>query len=158
MVKKRIRAVTDADRWPQVPLVDEMRLLEAYGELLCARQPERVTLRFDVDPFARDCPVPTLALQPLLDNAFRNTADRRVAHAQLVVRARCEAGRLELTVDDDAGELDGGEDGPGTPAGMGLAHLRERLALLYGNAASLRLLPREGGGVSARLSLPCASC
>ena len=147
-----LRAATDLKRRPEVPLAEEMRLLQAYGDIMQERFGERVNLRFDIDPSSTGCPVPTLVLQPLLENAFRHGVEKRIEPSHVVVRSRRRLDRLLLEVEDDAGVL---------PAqinfGVGLSNLQERLALRYGDAASLSLSPRASGGVLARIELPCAS-
>jgi signal transduction histidine kinase len=68
------------------------------------------------------------------------------------IRAQLQAGRLRLEVADDG---PGPQAGPGRRGGgVGLANLRERLATLYGDTATLRLGPRHGGGCVATLELP----
>jgi len=147
-----LRAATDLARRPESSLDEELRLLEAYAAIMRERYADRVDIRFDIAPDARDCQVPTLLLQPLLENAFRHGVERRLAPTHIVVRARRAGGRLQLTVEDDAGQL------PAAPAfGVGLDNLRQRLATRHGDQARLSLQPRDGGGVLARIELPCAS-
>ena len=147
-----LRAATDLKRRPEVPLAEEMRLLQAYGDIMQERFGERVNLRFDIDPSSTHCTVPTLVLQPLLENAFRHGVEQRVQPSLVVVRSRRSGERLLLEVEDDAGIL------PAQPRlGVGLSNLQERLALRYGASASLSLSPRASGGVLACIELPCAS-
>jgi two-component system, LytTR family, sensor kinase len=146
-----LRAATDLTRQPEVTLDDELRLLQAYGEIMLQRFAERVSLRFDIDDAARSCRLPTLALQPLLENAFRHGVARTSAPVAIVISARCRTDRLELAVQDDAGVLE-----PDLNLGVGLSNLRQRLAVRYGEQARLTLSARAGGGVLACLELPCA--
>jgi hypothetical protein len=145
-----LRAATDITRSPEVLLADELRLLEGYAAIMRERFVDRVTVKFEVDPSAAACRVPTLVLQPLLENAFRHGVEPRAEPTTIVVRAQRSGARLSLEVEDDAGVL------PAPPAlGVGLANLQQRLALRYGTHALLTLAPRAGGGVVARVELPC---
>jgi len=145
-----LRAATDLARRPETTLADELGLLEAYASIMRERFAERVDIAFDVDPGARDCKVPSLLLQPLLENAFRHGVERRLATTHIVVRTRRTGERLCLEVQDDAGEL------PDAPAwGVGLGNLQQRLSTRHGERASLTLQARDGGGVLARIELPC---
>jgi LytS/YehU family sensor histidine kinase len=104
--------------------------------------------------------VPTLILQPLVENAVRHGIARRPGQGRIVIAAREVAGALELTVVDRA------ENGAAIEAvshpersgpGLGLDNTRRRLAQLYGAAARLRLDPLpDGAGTVVTVSLPLA--
>lgn len=145
-----LRAATDLARRPEVPLAEELRLLEGYAAIMRERFAGRVSVRFEIDPRSEECRVPALALQPLLENAFRHGVESRSEPTAIVVRARRAEDRLLLEVEDDAGAL------PADPVlGVGLGNLKERLALRYGERAALTLGARAPSGVLARIELPC---
>jgi signal transduction histidine kinase len=147
-----LRAATDLTRCPEIELAEELRLLEAYVAIMRARFVDRVVVRFEIEPAAQACRVPTLVLQPLIENAFRYAVEPRSGLTTIEVRASVTETRLTLTVADDGGVL------PASPAfGVGLSNLRHRLELRYGDRASLSLAARPGAGVIARIDLPCAS-
>lgn len=147
-----LRAATDLARRPQTTLDEELRLLRAYAAIMCQRFADRVDLRFDIAPGLGECIVPTLSLQPLLENAFRHGVERRSGLTTVVVRANRLGDRLRLAVQDDAGRL------TSTPTdGVGLGNLRQRLATRYGAQASLNLQALAQGGVLAVIELPCGS-
>lgn len=144
-----LRAATDLARRPSGALDDELRLLEGYTAIMCERFADRVQVHFEIGPGTRRCEVPSLLLQPLVENAFRHGVEKHPGPAHITVAAARQAGRLVLRVAQDIGAL------PPAPAfGTGLATLQQRLATAYGSAASLRLSPREGGGVVATVELP----
>ena len=145
-----LRAATDLARRPETTLDEELRLLEGYAAIMCQRFADRVALRFDIDPAARGCRVPTLVLQPLLENAFRHGVERRSQPSTIVVRASRHAQRLVLEVLDDAGSL-----AVEPRFGVGLANLRQRLLARHGAQATLALHARDTGGVTARVEMPC---
>ncbi|UZG43382.1 sensor histidine kinase [Caldimonas thermodepolymerans] len=146
-----LRAATDLVQRPQQPLHEELRLLHAYAEIMGERFADRVSIAWQVDAAALACPVPTLSLQPLLENCFRHVVERRREPTRIVVQAGVEAGRLRVTVRDDGGTL-----APSAAPGVGLGNVMQRLQALHGKAAWLRLEPLAGGGVAAVMELPCA--
>lgn len=146
-----LRAATDLARRPLATLDEELALLEAYAAIMQERFGPRVQLHWDVDPAARAARLPTLALQPLLENAFRHGVEQVSGPVALRVQAQRQGDRLRLVVADDAGTL-----APGAAEGVGLGNLRQRLAAAYGGRASLALQARPGGGVQATLELPCS--
>lgn len=144
-----LRAATDLARRPLATLDEELALLEAYAAIMLERFGPRVRLDWAVDPAVRTAHVPTLALQPLLENAFRHGVEQVAGPVALAVGVQRSGGRLQLSVSDDAGTL-----APGAAEGVGLSNLRQRLAAAYGERASLRLQARPGGGVVATMELP----
>ncbi|MBE7417166.1 MAG: histidine kinase [Ideonella sp.] len=144
-----LRAATDLTRRPTCTLDEELRLAEGYTAIMCERFADRVTLVREIDAAARACRVPTLSVQPLLENAFRHGVERFSAPTRVLLRARCSGRRLRVEVEQDRGEL------PATPTlGVGLGTLRERLAALHGAHSAVGLEPLAGGGARAWFELP----
>lgn len=151
-----LRLTLEGGRADLVPLDDELILLRAYLAVEQPRFEERLRVSFDIAPHARRAQVPTLLLQPLVENAVRHAVSVRVGGATIGVNATVEAGRLRITVTDDADEattasVDGS---PARSFGIGLANTRERLAELYGDAASLDLVQTPGRGARVTIQLP----
>ena len=144
-----LRATSDLTRRPSCTLDEELRLVDGYAAIMCERFADRVTLRVDVDPNARACHVPTLSIQPLLENAFRHGVEPSSEPTALTLRARRFGDRLRVEVEQDRGTV------PEDPAaGVGLGTLRERLTALHGDRAQVRLVARVGGGAIAWFELP----
>lgn len=145
-----LRAATDLTRRPQCTLDEELKLLEGYAAIMCERFADRVQLHWAIDDAARGCRVPTLAVQPLLENAFRHAVERSSEPSELWVRARCSGGRLRVEVDQSRGQP------PAAPTeGVGLATLRQRLVALHGPRAAMGLEPLAPAGARAWFELPC---
>ncbi len=145
-----LRAATDLKRRPHCTLAEELRLVQGYTAIMCRRFADRVSLHFDIAPQAQGCIVPTLLLQPLLENAFTHGVQARLAPTRIEVVARLHANTLYIEVRNDAPRL------PAAPVfGVGLGNLRERLALLGAADAALSLSQGETGIVTARIVLPC---
>jgi hypothetical protein len=135
----------------EAPLRAELDLAQGYAGVMAARFSGRVDIAWAIDDALLAQPLPVMSLQPLLENVFKHTVEKRRGPTRIEVSARCEDGTLVLRVDDD-GRLDPDADGG---CGIGLANLRARLAALYGERASLALAARADGGVRAELRVPC---
>ena len=146
-----LRAATDAGQRPEQPLADELALLRAYADIMTQRFGDRVRIDWEIDAHAGACMVPTMGLQPLLENCFRHVVERRREPTRIVVRATHRAGALRVEIEDD-GELQVLPQA----RGVGLSNLERRLHSLHGTDAGLNLRLRPGGGLVAAVDLPCA--
>jgi LytS/YehU family sensor histidine kinase len=123
---------------------------------MAARFAERVAIGWQVDESLLAERLPVMSLQPLLENVFKHTVERRRGPTRIDITVAREGSELVLRVDDDAGSLALAPSASETN-GIGLANLRARLAALHGVRATLGLFARPSGGVRAELRLPCAS-
>lgn len=146
-----LRATLEAGDRQLAPLATELRIVRGYAGVMEQRYAGRVDIAWDIDAAAERCEVPVMSVQPLLENVFKHTVERRRGVTRIAVSARCSNGVLTVTVQDDAGELASDKS-----AGIGLANLRARLAALHGEAASLTVGALEPAGVRSEMSLPCA--
>jgi two-component system, LytTR family, sensor kinase len=146
-----LRAALDMGEAHQAPLAAELRLARGYAGVMQARFDDRVSVEWRIDQSTLGCALPVMSLQPLLENVFKHTVEKRRQPTRIEVSAACEDGQLLLRVDDDSGQLTPGQ------GGIGLANLRRRLAALYGEHASLSVTQLAPAGVRAEMRLPCAS-
>jgi LytS/YehU family sensor histidine kinase len=144
-----LRATLASADIPEVTLARELELVQMYLDIQRARMGDRLTTRVDAAADTMDAAVPTLLLQPIVENAIRHGAAARPGAARLDVRAWRDGDTLVLEV---------GDDGPGPNAaavfGHGLQNTRARLAAMHGAAASFELMPHAGGGALARIRMP----
>jgi hypothetical protein len=157
-----LRAALELGDHHQAPLGAELALARGYAGVMAARFGERVELRWQVDDALLARTVPTMSLQPLLENVFKHTVEKRRGLTRITVAAVRDGATLVLSVEDDAGTLAAPASAlrPGDApvrGGIGLSNLRARLLALHGADAALTLAPRPGGGVRAELRLPCGS-
>ena len=129
----------------------ELRLLRAYAHLMEERFIDRVSLRWHIDDRLLPCAVPVMSLQPLLENVFKHTVERRRDRTTITISAQRDGDVAVFQINDDTGQLQAEGD-----AGLGLANLRRRLDILHGAAASLTLTQLTPAGVRADMRLPCA--
>lgn len=149
-----LRRVLDADARPLISLGEELAFARDYLDLQRVRF-ERLSVEEDVDGALAHAEVPTLVLQPLVENAVEHGAAR--GGGTVWVGARREGDRLVLTVGDDGPGLTSGDGAVAAAAGrtsVGLANTRARLEAHYGDAGSLVLRDRAGGGAEAVVTLP----
>jgi len=147
-----MRATVDGPRDHLVPLATEIDFVRRYADLQRARFADRLEITWDVDETALAVPVPTLLLQPLVENAIRHGA-AGPKRCRVTISARLESGRLHLRViDDGIGLPDGFE--LTRDAGTGLSNTASRLRQLYGSKASFEVRTAAGGGTAAEVMLP----
>ncbi len=149
-----LRATLSASRAPLHPLSAEFARLADYLELMAVRMGPRLAYALHLPPELADAPVPSLLLQPLVENAIHHGLEPHVAGGRIDVRAqRLPDGRIRLEVTDTGAGYD-----PAAPAreghGFGLAQVRERLANRYGTAAALEIRAASAGGTSASIVFP----
>jgi hypothetical protein len=131
------------DSLDEVPLRDEWAFVDAYLELERLRLGDRLRVAADVPGATLDFLVPSFAVQTLVENAVRHAIAQRAAGGLLQIRVALADGRLRVAVEDD-GNGGASERGDGG-AGMGLRLLRERVAALYGGAATLGIAASAAG-------------
>ena len=150
-----LRLSLDSGGRQRVPLSEELAFLDHYLAIQRMRFGAKLAVAIDVAPDARNALVPSLILQPLVENAIRHGLAPRAAGGSVDIGIRLETGRVLITVADDGVGLPPRWSGP-ADHGVGLTVTRERLAALHGGDAEtgFSLQPRPEGGVLARISLP----
>jgi two-component sensor histidine kinase len=146
-----LRLTLESSGEPEVPLQRELEFLEPYLEIERTRFADRLTVNLTVEPGALAAPVPSLLLQPLVENAVRHGIAPRAKPGRVDIRARREKNRLQLEIEDDGCGLR-----QNWREGLGLKNTRARLEQLYGTEHKLELLPARSyeTGALVRLTLP----
>jgi signal transduction histidine kinase len=138
----------------EVPLAEELAFLEHYLEIQKIRFGDQLRVVMDVAPEVKYAAVPSMFIQPLVENAIRHGISRRASGGTLVVRAKPLGDRLEIRVLDDGVGLPLGwtlEDSEG----LGLSITRQRIAGIHPNGTSRFVVKnRAEGGTEVEVSLP----
>ncbi len=132
----------------ELPLAQEMELLAPYLEIQRIRFGERLTIDVEIPDAAASGLIPTLLLQPLVENAVEHGVRRTADAARVRLRAARAGDRLRIEISDNG-------PGPnGARAGVGLGNTRARLIALYGSGHQFELRALESGGTLVTMDLP----
>lgn len=148
-----LRMAIDTASTLEVPLLDEVEFAKRYLEIERMRFGERLNVQLAISADTYDAMVPSMLLQPLVENAVRHGVAPYSGPGRVEIRAERSGGRLDIVVRDS---------GPGIPAhvvpnggrnGVGLRTTRARLEKLYGEGEHLTLV-NTPGGFETRIALP----
>ena len=136
---------------PETTLREEIAFLERYLDIEKIRFGNRLETLISIDNDAIDAMVPSLILQPMVENAMRHGVEPHAKPGMIELRGFRRGQDLVLTVSDN---------GAGIPAGgfkregIGVANTRSRLAELYGDRQKFELVNRPEGGMCVRITIP----
>jgi two-component system, LytTR family, sensor kinase len=139
------------DPGEDVPLRDEIALQQLYLDIEKIRFPERLSIRIDLPADLTMLAVPSLILQPLVENAIKHAVSQSSQPVLISISARREGGHLVLAVEDDGRAKTKVPDAQSH--GIGLANVRDRLAARFGDAARIEIRS-DADGFSVILTLP----
>jgi len=140
----------------KVTLAQEVETLKLYLEIEKMRFEDRMRPHFRVDPETIGAKLPSLLLQPLIENAIKYAVTPSETGADIWITATREGEAVRIEVTDNGGG--GNADMAATQStGVGLANIRERLAQAYGNAHGFTTRKNERGGFSVIIEIPYQS-
>lgn len=128
----------------------EIEFTNLYLDIQRVRFQDRLTVEMSLSPVTLGALVPSLLLQPLVENAIRHGVSKTNAPVRIELKSNLRDSLLEIQVCDDGPGLS--VEGSGN--GLGLSNTRARLQHLYGEKQSLRLDSAAGGGTIATVLLP----
>jgi signal transduction histidine kinase len=147
-----LRHVLDTADEPEIELRTEIEFLERYVEIQKLRLGSRLRVNLDPDPATLDACLPTLLLQPIVENAIVHGI-ASASGGTVELHSGCVDGRLWVEVTDRGPGLTGKQESSRS-SGMGLADTRRRLRALYGDDHKLELASPRGEGTSVRVEIP----
>lgn len=138
-----------------VPLDEELAFLDHYLSIQRIRFGDRLRFELAIDEDVRHVLVPSMTIQPLVENSIRHGLSQRAKGGLVRVAARHANGRqIRITVEDDGAGLPA-DWSPGKSQGLGLSITAQRLAVLYPRQDSVfEIRRRTGGGTEVELRLP----
>ena len=136
------------------PLDLELAVVRPYLEILKVRMEERLTTEIDVPDGLLSAELPPMMIQTLVENSIKHGLEPKAEGGHLSVKAEIRHGKLAVTVCDTGLGFEAAASGTTHGTGVGLANIRERLALLYGAKASLTIANNPVGGTIVTITVP----
>jgi sensor histidine kinase YesM len=151
-LRELLRVSLSHDRPQEVSLARELELVEGYLGIQRVRFADRLVVAYEIQPNVLDAIVPSMILQPLVENAVIHGISADTGACRVMISACRERGSLRLEVRDT---------GPGFASagnhrgeGIGLVNTRERLQQLYGSAQQIDCFDASGGGACVAIWIP----
>jgi signal transduction histidine kinase len=139
---------------PEIPLREELALLACYLDIMQVRFQTRLTVLRTIDERTLDALVPSLMLQPLVENAIRHGIERTSGPGCIEITSRLEDDSVLLRVRDNGPGLASAPSTPSATGGVGVRNTIARLAQLYGPGERFTLRSSDGGGAIAEVRVP----
>ena len=137
-----------------ISLREELESIDEYLDIEVVRFGPKLTVVKEISADTYDIVVPSMILQPLVENAIKHGLSRKIDAGSIVIRSRREHGRVVIEIEDDGmGFVLDRLEQP-MSSGIGLANVRERLRVIYGATYQLTLTSEPGKGTIARIEVP----
>ena len=136
------------------PLDLELAVVRPYLEILKVRMEERLTTEIDVPDGLLSAEFPPMMIQTLVENSIKHGLEPKAEGGHLSVKAEIRHGKLAVTVCDTGLGFEAAAQGTTHGTGVGLANIRERLALLFGAKATLTIANNPVGGTIVTITVP----
>jgi two-component sensor histidine kinase len=152
-ISEFLRMILRSSAEPKVTVERELALLHHYIEIQRVRFGNKLKVVIDVDDSLALAMVPSLLLQPLVENSIRHGISPRASGGTVIVRMRADGDMLRIAVEDD-GVGPSGRRSKQRGTGLGLSNTATRLNHLYGERYSFETSAGDGRGFRVQLSLP----
>ena len=137
-----------------VTVLQEIETLKLYLEIEKMRFEDRLRPVWDIDPRAEKARLPSLLLQPLVENAIKYAVTPQEEGAEICVRVRLAGERVQIGVSDTGPGLNEARQAPSLSTGVGLANIRERLVQSFGADQRFETRSTPAGGFSVEIEIP----
>ena len=141
-----------------IMLRDELSFTDDYLGIEVVRfGAEKLRVVKEIDPITLDLPVPSMLLQPLIENSIKHGLEPRISGGTITIRSRFELGRMIIEIEDDGVGIAPGRShssGVLSGTGIGMKNVRERLDVLFGDTAHFDVTSRPGRGTKVTLMIP----
>jgi two-component system LytT family sensor kinase len=138
-----------------VLLRDEVEFLDDYLDIEVVRfGREKLKVVKELEPASLDHMVPSMILQPLVENAIKHGLADKVEGGSIYIRSRSTDGRIVIEVEDDGVGMPASGTSTSSGTGIGMVNVSERLQVVYGDAAEITVESQPGHGTLVRLVLP----
>jgi len=145
-----------------VQLRDELNFTDDYLGIEVVRfGADKLKVVKEIDPATLELPVPSMILQPLIENSIKHGLEPRISGGTITIRSRLDGSKLMIEVEDDGvGIAPGRSHSSGVlhqGTGIGMNNVRERLEVLFGDAATFDVSSRPGRGTHITMEMPAAN-
>ena len=137
-----------------VTVLQEIETLKLYLEIEKMRFEDRLRPAWDIDPRAEKARLPSLLLQPLVENAIKYAVTPQEEGAEIRVRVRLAGERVQIAVSDTGPGLNEARQAPSLSTGVGLTNIRERLVQAFGPDQRFETRSAPAGGFSVEIEIP----
>jgi two-component system LytT family sensor kinase len=139
-----------------VPLSEELNFTDDYLDIEVVRFGEKLRVEKEIDPRTLEILVPSILLQPLIENSIKHGLEPRINGGTVTLRSRLQGDRAIIEVADDGVGVGNKSPTalPRTGAGIGIKNVRERLEVLYGNQARFTMVSNPGRGTLVSIEIP----
>ena len=138
-----------------VPLRDELEFLDDYLDIEVARfGPEKLRVVKELDPASLEHLVPSMILQPLVENSVKHGLADKIDGGSIYLRSRCADHRVVIEIEDDGVGMPESGTSLSSGTGIGMVNVSERLQVVYSDAAEITVESQPGRGTLIRLVLP----
>jgi two-component system, LytTR family, sensor kinase len=151
-----LRIFLEQNHSPQISLRREMAFVEHYLNIQRVRFRDRLMIRSRIAPDVLDCSVPSLILQPIIENAIVHGVAKNPGADVIEIRSWRQQAELNIEISNSNSVLPGkvGPDRAGW--GIGLSNTEQRLTQIYDGAATLSIRAQSPRGVVCRIAVPFA--
>lgn len=140
-----------------IALAEELSFVNAYLEVEKARFGEKLEIEIKTDPRAGAVKVPSMLLQPLVENAVKHGILPKMEGGKIVISANCDNGLLRIEVADNGVGFDSSSARRLYREGIGLKNVRDRLRAIYGGDGCFEIHSRPGAGTKVVITIPILS-
>jgi two-component system LytT family sensor kinase len=145
------------DHGSYVPLRDELRFTDDYLDIEVVRFGQKLRVEKEIDPETLEVLVPSILLQPLIENSIKHGLEPRIHGGTVTVRSRLTGDRVRIEVADDGvgiGDRSGTTLRSSAGTGIGIKNVQERLEVLYGDRAHFDVVSNPGRGTLVSIEIP----
>jgi two-component system LytT family sensor kinase len=136
------------------PLREELSFIDDYLAIEMVRFGDKLRFVREIDPATSDLLVPSMLLQPLVENSIRHGLSNKVDGGTVRIRSRLQEGRLQILVEDDGVGIPEPKLARLFEQGIGVSNVNERLKVLYGDEYKMWIDSRPGEGTSTGIEIP----
>jgi two-component system LytT family sensor kinase len=137
-----------------VTLREELEAIDEYLDIETIRFGPRLRIEKSIDPASLDIVVPSMLLQPLVENSIKHGLEPRVGEGRITIRSTLQNGHAIIDVIDNGVGVGPGQANRVKGSGIGLRNVNERLQVIYGSNYQLQLDSVPGEGTCARIIIP----